>query len=590
MKELRGITNYYLKLALAKRLRFFGFLLFVAVAAIAWRSSQFAVAGIVDNSITGNVDAVVVALVTLLGIRVLATFLGAIKDTIGSWILADIMAQNRLQYLRQIQHLDYSFHANKSTGSLISAGKRGDGAIASAFIEINDSTFMVVVEMIFTVVALSFATPVIAAIFAVTFVSAILISLQFLLQNVRARKEANRYEDVASGILTDNLLAFETVKTFAQEDWEHSRYATAIDSWKGYAIRYMMTFRRIDIALHLTATVGMGAAILVGLQQLQEGSLTPGGLTVAVTLLFTVTESLVRLVYRFREIMKNYTDFQRLYEIMQLKTTVSDPALPKMIEEPQGELRFTDVSFGYGHSQEALRNVNLAIPAGQTVAFVGRSGAGKTTLTKLLMRFYDVDRGSITIDGVDIRDLSQRQLRKLIGLVPQDPVMFNETLRFNLKYARPEADDAEVLAAAAKAQLTELIAQLPLGLDTVIGERGIKLSGGQRQRLAIARVLLENPAIVIFDEATSQLDSENEMLVQKAFAELTAQKTTIVIAHRLSTIRRAQQIVVFENGIIVETGTHDSLTHKAGIYAHLWELQASPARIQSSEVVYTETN
>jgi ATP-binding cassette subfamily B protein len=285
------------------------------------------------------------------------------------------------------------------------------------------------------------------------------------------------------------------------------------------------------------------------------------------------------IVYKAKDYMKASVDLKKFMDIMDADPAVKESENAKDIGEISKGISFDNVSFTYTQTEDGeerqyvLEDVDCDIELGKTVAFVGRSGSGKTTLAKLLMRYYDVDKGSITINGIDIKDLKLRSLRKSIGLVPQDPVMFNETIKYNISYGNPEASMNGIRRAAKSAALDEFIDSLPKGYDTVVGERGIKLSGGQRQRLAIARVILENPEIVVFDEATSQLDSENEKAIQRAFENLTEHKTTIVIAHRLSTVMNADKIVVFDEGKVVEKGTHQELMELDGIYAMLWKLQ-----------------
>jgi ATP-binding cassette subfamily B protein len=289
----------------------------------------------------------------------------------------------------------------------------------------------------------------------------------------------------------------------------------------------------------------------------------------------------INLAYKAKDFMKASVDLKKFMDIMQTESVVQEKLDARDIGDIKKGISFKDVSFTYTETvddenkskKHVLEDVNFEIKLDQTVAFVGKSGSGKTTLAKLVMRYYDVDNGSIKVNGTDVKDLTLRSLRKAIGLVPQDPVMFNETIRYNISYGNPDASMEEIKEAARNSALDRFIESLPKGYDTVVGERGIKLSGGQRQRLAIARVMLENPEIIIFDEATSQLDSENEKAIQGAFANLTKHKTTIVIAHRLSTVMHADKIIVFDEGKIVEVGKHQDLMNNEGIYALLWRLQ-----------------
>jgi len=282
-------------------------------------------------------------------------------------------------------------------------------------------------------------------------------------------------------------------------------------------------------------------------------------------------------IYNFRNIAKNYTDIDNYFSIFDQEVQVKDPAAPKKLGQVDGEVEFKNVTFSYPEGKRgAVKNINLRIRAGQSIALVGSSGVGKTTLVKLLMRFYDVSSGQILIDDIDIKEMEKSYLRSLMGVVPQDPNMFNDTIAFNIGYGNPEATIKEIVAAAKMARLHDFIESLPKKYDTLVGERGVKLSGGQRQRLAIARMILSNPQIIIFDEATSQLDSESEKYIQEAFWKAAQGKTTIIIAHRLSTVVKADKIVVMESQKIKEIGSHKELYHKKdSLYRHFWDLQTA---------------
>ena len=281
------------------------------------------------------------------------------------------------------------------------------------------------------------------------------------------------------------------------------------------------------------------------------------------------------LIWGFREIAKSYTDIQKYFGILDNEVQIKDPVNEKKLTIIKGEIEFSGVYFAYEkNTREALKNVNLKIREGQTVALVGRSGSGKTTLVKLLMRFYDVSRGKITIDDINIKNLSKSRLRSFIGVVPQEPILFNHSIKYNISYGRPRASLKEIVSAARMANIAEFIETLPKKYETQVGERGVKLSGGQKQRLAIARMILADPEIIIFDEATSQLDSESERLIQDAIWRVTANKTTIIIAHRLSTVMKADKIIVMDNGKIVEIGSHrELLARKKSLYRRFWNLQ-----------------
>jgi ATP-binding cassette subfamily B protein len=317
----------------------------------------------------------------------------------------------------------------------------------------------------------------------------------------------------------------------------------------------------------------------MAIYDVRRGTITLAEFLLVTTFSMTLLPKLLNLLYSMRELAKKYTDLQVYLDLLEEPITVIDPVEPEHINKPQGEIRFNAVTFQYEKGgQTVLADFDLHIKPGESVAFVGYSGAGKTTIAKLLMRMYDPTIGSVAIDGVNVRNVLKSELRTLIGIVPQDPLLFNNSIYYNIAYARDGATREEVLAAAKAAKVDEFVQQLPNGYDTIVGERGIKLSGGQRQRLAIARILLEQPQVIILDEATSALDSASEQTIQTAFWELVRNPerplTSIIIAHRLSTIMRADRIVVMEKGKIVEIGSHEQLIKNTkGIYYQLWSLQ-----------------
>jgi ATP-binding cassette subfamily B protein len=340
-----------------------------------------------------------------------------------------------------------------------------------------------------------------------------------------------------------------------------------------------MTFRVFDSTIYIITLISTALLIYMAYKNLLNGVWTTGTLVMVIGYATNMIWKAFNIVYKAKDFMKASVDLEKFVKVMDTEPSIKEKSNAKSLGEITEGISFEDVCFTYTESDDGeeksyvLEDISFDIDLNETVAFVGRSGSGKTTLAKLLMRYYDVEKGRIRINGIDVRDLKLKSLRKVIGLVPQDPVMFNETIKYNISYGNPDAPIEDVKMAAKSASLDKFIESLPKGYDTVVGERGIKLSGGQRQRLAIARVMLENPEIIIFDEATSQLDSENERAIQEAFDNLTEHKTTIVIAHRLSTIMHADKIIVFDEGKIVETGTHDELMRLNGIYAMLWKLQ-----------------
>jgi ATP-binding cassette subfamily B protein len=485
----------------------------------------------------------------------------------------------RVDYVKKIQSLDYKFHSNKSTGSLISISSRIHGALNRLFNAINVWGLIQVLDVLISTYFIYLIDPLIAGIYLSTFILAAIVGYPLLKWNVRVRKKFIDESDKIGGIISDNMIGFETVKAFGQEKYEIDRLEKRFDKWQKEGLKYVMTFRFFDGAIYLVTLISLAVIILLAYDKVQAGVWTTGTLVSLVGYAVGMIWKAFNIVYKAKDYMKASVDLKKFMDIMDTDPAVKEGENAKDIGKISKGISFNDVSFTYTQTEDGeerqyvLEDIDCDIELGKTVAFVGKSGSGKTTLAKLLMRYYDVDKGSITINGINVKDLKLKSLRKSIGLVPQDPVMFNESIKYNISYGNPEASMDSIKRAAKSAALDRFIDSLPNGYDTVVGERGIKLSGGQRQRLAIARVILENPEIIVFDEATSQLDSENEKAIQEAFENLTEHKTTIVIAHRLSTVMNADKIVVFDEGKIVEIGTHQELMGLDGIYSMLWKLQ-----------------
>ncbi len=499
-----------------------------------------------------------------------------------SFYIGDINAVNgaiaaRKEIFKHVQDLDFTFHANKSTGHLISAFKRGDGAFWTMYFNIHHrflDVFVGFLVMIFFLGQLNntFSFLVFTSLAVSLFITKLLVDV-----NVRARRVHNDYEDNLSAIIVDNMVNFETVKLFSKEDFELKRLNEHFVPWKKSAFRYVNSFRLIDLSMGSLINLSIFLILLLSLNLFKKQSLGVSDFVLVFGFINSFYPRLFDLIYGFREIGKDYADIDRYFGLLDYDVEVKDPENPIFIDKVRGEIEFKDTSFTYSESKkEAVKNINLGIRQGQSIALVGRSGSGKTTLIKLLMRFYDVDAGTVSIDGIDIRKFTKSHLRSFMGVVPQEPVLFNNTIGYNIAYGNEKATKEEITASSKIANLHDFIMSLPKKYATHVGERGIKLSGGQKQRLAIARMVLSNPDIIIFDEATSQLDSENERLIQEALWKVASNKTTIIIAHRLSTAMRADKIVVMEKGQIVETGSHqDLLARQESLYKHFWDLQTN---------------
>jgi len=496
-----------------------------------------------------------------------------------SWFLAE-KVQNpaevdvKVKIFSYLQKLDFIFHTAKKSGELISKIKRGGSAFERMDSEINRELTDDLFRLIIIAGAFSMISLKITYIFVFSIATIILISTFLIKNNVKLRVRYNKEEDNISHIIADNLINYETVKYFASEKREVFNLVESFKKWTRSVWKLVMSSMWINLSVRLLSVITTIIILAMLGSDVINKKITAGDFILVMTFLMQIFPNIEKIVFRLRSIMNDYTDIKDYFAILEYPLVVLDPEKPLEFKCDKGEMEFKNLSFSYQNGQEALKNVSVKIPAGTSVAFVGRSGSGKTTMTKLLMRVYDPDDGQILIDGFDIKQIKKEDLRRNIGIVPQEPILFNSSIGYNIGYPLENTTKEEIENAARLANLHDFIITLEKGYDTVVGERGVKLSGGQKQRLAIARVFLLNPKIIIFDEATSHLDSESEKLIQESLKRLSKDKTLIIIAHRLSTIMRADKIIVLDNGKIIEKGLHDELISKSGgIYKKLWELQ-----------------
>lgn len=509
----------------------------------------------------------------------------SLSTVVGNWIstwsfyLGDRVmipfAKNiREAVFKKILELDFAYHVDKSTGSLISAFKRGDGAVFNIFFNIHNELFRVVINLLVTIYFLALASWEMAVMMSFLFGLVLLLIWYLIKLNLRTRTEFNEAEDEVSGVITDSLINYETVKFFAAENRERENLGQRFIKWSSSLWNFSNSFRLMDIVIGTVSGGGMLVILWMAVNKLNHG-FSVGDLVMVSGFLTAFAGQFYNLFFRVRDIAKSMVDLEKYLSILDNKVAVIDPAEGKTITEVKGKIEFKNVDFAYPKdTRKTLNGINLEINPGEKVAFVGRSGAGKTTLVKLLLRFYDPTEGKIFFDGVDIRLMKKSYLRSMTGVVPQEPIMFNNTLKFNLAYGKKNATMEEIRTAARNAYILDFIERLPEKWETQVGERGIKLSGGQKQRLAIARALLANPRVLIFDEATSNLDSESESKIQEALKIASRDRTVIIIAHRFSTIRHVDKIVVLSHGQVDGVGRHEDLVEKNGIYKKLWTLQA----------------
>lgn len=570
-KALRVFYGFILR----RRLIFIGFILLVVIATILQNITPYFFKLFVDEIPKLNYPYLIKLLYVFIAVNVSGLLINIASFWVGDYILFNSAKEARLKIFNYVQALDFAFHTSKSTGSLISAFKRGDSAFFTLFFEIHHRILEILVSA-FVMFFFFSKLDIRIVIFAFLSVAITLIVTKFIISfNIKKRMIFNEKEDEISGILTDNLINYETVKLFAKEKWEEGRLKDKFVGWIKALWGYGNSFRLIDFSIGAVTNLGLFLILFVSLQNAVKLKLTVGDFVLVTTFVGLFFSKLWELVFSLRDIAKTYADIEIYFGLLDYKITVKDPQKPTKLERVTGRINFNKVSFSYkGGKQGALKDFSLKVKKGESIALVGKSGSGKTTLIKLLMRFFDAGKGEITIDGVNINALTKDDLRKLIGVVPQEPILFNNTIAYNIGYGKENATLGEIRVAANLANIDEFIESLPNKYETQVGERGVKLSGGQKQRLAIARMILSNPDIIIFDEATSQLDSESEKLIQDAFWKVREGKTTIIIAHRLSTVAKADRIVVMEEGKIKEIGTHNELLkNKDSLYKHFWDLQ-----------------
>ncbi|MCT7314522.1 ABC transporter ATP-binding protein/permease [Ralstonia sp. CHL-2022] len=486
-----------------------------------------------------------------------------------------------LQVFRHLHALSLRFHLERQTGGMSRDIERGTRGIQSL---ISYSLYSILPTLVEVGLVITYFFVKYDVWFAlITFcalVSYIVFTVTVTNWRTHFRRKMNELDSRANQKAIDSLLNFETVKYFGNEDYEARRYDENLKHYRAAAIRSQNSLSVLNFGQQVIVATALILILYRATQGVAAGHMTLGDLVLVNTLMLQIYIPLNFLGVIYRELKQAVTDMDRMFHLLQTNREVADKPDAKPLAVRAGEVRFAHVDFSYEAKRQILFDVDFTIPAGTTTAVVGQSGSGKSTLARLLFRFYDVKSGAIQIDGQDLRDVTQSSVRAAIGIVPQDTVLFNDSIYYNIAYGRPDASREEVIEAARAAQIHHFVESLPDGYETQVGERGLKLSGGEKQRVAIARTLLKRPPILVFDEATSALDSRTEHAIQEELMRLAQNHTTLVVAHRLSTIVRAHQILVMEHGRIIERGTHESLLRAEGRYAQMWRMQArEPERV-----------
>ena len=526
-----------------------------------------------------NALVVPVALLFAYGaLRVSVTLFTELREFLFYPVAARIARRVSLETFDHLLSLSLRFHLERQTGGVSRDIERGSKAIHSL---LNYTIYTILPTLVEMALVISLLSAKFDGWFAVITLSALAIYITFTVTvtewRTHFRRAMNEQDSKANTKAVDALINYETVKYFSNEGFEQARYDENLKRLETASVKSQTSLSLLNLGQSLIISAAVVLLVWRATVGVVDGSMTLGDLVLVNALMIQLYIPLNFLGVIYREIKQSTIDMEKMFALLGQNREVADAPGAQPLQTHGGTVRFEDVRFGYDRDREILHGISFEIPAGKTVAVVGPSGSGKSTLARLMFRFYDVGEGRISIDGQDIRTVTQKSLRQAIGIVPQDTVLFNDTVEYNIGYGRPGASRAEVEEAARAAHIHAFITSTPKGYDTMVGERGLKLSGGEKQRVAIARTLLKNPPVLIFDEATSALDSANERAIQEELKSAARNKTALVIAHRLSTVADAHQILVMEHGRIVERGSHAELLAMDGRYAQMWRLQQSGA-------------
>ncbi len=561
-------------------------LAFLALAKVATVSVPLVLKEIVD-ALTPSQATLALPVFLLLAygaLRLANSTFGELRDMVFAKVTQRSIRRVALRVFEHLHNLSLRFHLERQTGGMSRDIERGTAGIRFLLNFMLFNILPTILEIGFVAVILLVKyDPWFCVVTLATLVVYIAFTLVVTEWRMIFRRNMNEMDSKANTRAIDSLLNYETVKYFGNEGFEARRYDETLQSWEKAAVRNQTSLSLLNTGQGAVIAVGVTILMLMAGQGVVRGTMSIGDLVLVNAFLIQLYMPLHFLGFVYREIRHSLADMERMFGLLGQHTEVSDAPDARELKVSGGAIRFEHVGFGYDVRRQILQDISFDVPAGHKVAVVGASGAGKSTLSRLLFRFYDATTGRILIDGQDIRAVTQKSLRRAIGIVPQDTVLFNDTIYYNIAYGRPEAVRGEIIEAARAAHIDQFVESTPDQYDTIVGERGLKLSGGEKQRVAIARTLLKNPPILVFDEATSALDSRTEKAIQAELLEIATNHTTLVIAHRLSTIMDADQILVMDHGRIVERGTHNELLLRNGAYAHMWALQQQEEEVERLE-------
>ena len=588
LKVLRKLFSYLMKYKLRMGLALLALVLAkvasVAIPVVLKEIVDYLTSLKIENSTVKDFNGVLaIPVVLIIGyglMRFASTAFSELRELIFARVTQSSVRDISVQVFTHLHDLSLRFHLEKKTGSLTRDVERGTRGVSTM---VNFTLYSIFPTLIEFILVIGWLTINYDFIFSLITIIALVfyISYTILVTNWRThlRKKMNELDSIANSGAIDSLMNYETVKFFNNEFYELNRYDKNLFKWQEAAIKSQSSLALLNIGQALIIAIAVTLIVWQAIEGVLQNQLTLGDLVLINAFMLQLYIPLNFLGVLYREIKQSITDMEKLFSLLDKKREIIDSPNAKSLEISKGQLIFDSVNFSYDGRRKILDNLNFEVMAGKTTAIVGKSGAGKSTLTKLIYRFYDVNNGSIKIDGQNIIDITQTSLRSEIGIVPQDVVLFNDSLKSNIKYGDISATNKEILEAIKASHLESLVKALPDGIETVVGERGLKLSGGEKQRVAIARVLLKKPAILIFDEATSALDSVSEKVIKSEIREISKNRTTLIIAHRLSTIVDADMIYVFDKGQIVDSGRHEDLIKRNGHYLELWTMQAQTKEI-----------